>query len=1048
MKKLTFLLLTFFISLNLSAQVPPGYYDAATGTGATLKTQLFNIIKNPSVVSYDGLWTAYLKTDRDKYYEKDNTVLDIYSENPIGADPYNYTFITNQCGNYSGEGGCYNREHSFPKSWFNDASPMYSDLFHIYPTDGKVNGERSNYPYGTVSNPTWTSQNGSKLGPCSASGYSGTVFEPIDEFKGDLARTYFYMVTCYEDKITAWTTCPVLDGTTFPAYQTWFLNIMLDWNAQDPVSQKEVDRNDSIYKIQGNRNPYIDHPEYVNLIWGGTGNIINPSNFSATGTSTTAIQVNWSLNASNDSVLLAYNTTNTFGTPSGTYSEGNLITGGGTVLYVGKNNTYNHTSLNQQKYYYKIWSYDGVSNYSSGVTTNASPILPEPSNYPTNFTSSQQTSSSIVLTWTDATGSILPAGYVIKANLYGQNITAPADGTPETEGIYTKIASYGDQTVTFDGLNASTKYTFNIFPYTNSGTNINFKTDGIAPKVDTVTTVLSAQCEDETFTNIPAAASNYADRTWTGDDGLVWTATTARTDQTINSSKAICFKGYALSPTISNGIGDLTVTTKFPFSDGTSTLTVYVNGNSVGTVPISNSTVQTTIISGINISGDVQIKVASNGTLRAAIDDLKWTCYSLPSKYDQTSNVLAPASQITAAQILKSNTNFINVFSFKVADLGTSDSKSTFLKSFNIYPKSGNNTALWSNTISEAKLYDGVTEIPATINIADNLIHVDLTSDYEIADNSSQDLTLAIKLNNASVVDFTALSFMIDADNNGFLADTSGSGFLTVVNSGNDILSEVFLIVPTSHDITSQVLAPESQIAGDTIHISNAGYTNVFSFKVSDLGTADGLPTTLDYFEIYPSIDLNTAVWTSTIEDVKLFNNSNEISISKNIAGNNILITPTSPIVIADNSNEELTIAVKLNNSTVVKNTFLCFMIDADNHGFIADTAGSVFAPFINSGNNIVSNKFSLIDPNYIFDVNNKFKIYPNPVYGGVLDLDLNTQKSVLINIYDANGKILKTVHNNSQKTTIDISDLLQGLYFISVTSDEFTQTQKFLIKK
>ncbi len=197
MKKTLLSLLLLTILVITQAQPPSGYYDNATGkTGATLKTALYNIIKGHTEVSYTpGVWNAFYTTDK----KVNDKVWDMYSDIPGGTPPYEYTLGTNQCGNYSGENSCYNREHSFPKSWFGDVAPMNVDIFHLYPTDGYVNGKRSNYPYGTVSSPTWTSLNGSKLGPCSAPGYSGTVFEPIDEYKGDFARTYFYMVTRYEN---------------------------------------------------------------------------------------------------------------------------------------------------------------------------------------------------------------------------------------------------------------------------------------------------------------------------------------------------------------------------------------------------------------------------------------------------------------------------------------------------------------------------------------------------------------------------------------------------------------------------------------------------------------------------------------------------------------------------------------------------------------------------------------------------------------------------------------------------------------------------------
>jgi endonuclease I len=188
----------------------------------------------------------------------------MYSDVPGGTPPYQFTFMTDKCGSYSQEGDCYNREHSFPQSWFNKASPMKSDLFHVYPTDGYVNGKRSSYPYGEVSNPVWTSQNGSKLGPCSASGYSGTVFEPIDAYKGDFARTYFYMAVRYYHEDAGWQNNAAVNGSQM---KPWFLNMLYQWHLQDTVSQKEIDRNNAVYNIQHNRNPFIDRPDWVDSLW-------------------------------------------------------------------------------------------------------------------------------------------------------------------------------------------------------------------------------------------------------------------------------------------------------------------------------------------------------------------------------------------------------------------------------------------------------------------------------------------------------------------------------------------------------------------------------------------------------------------------------------------------------------------------------------------------------------------------------------------------------------------------------------------------------------
>ncbi|PWN60455.1 endonuclease [Chryseobacterium viscerum] len=269
MKRILSFFLLSVIFINTSAQAPAGYYNAANGlTGPALKTALKNIITaGHQDHGYGGLWTGYLTTDRDYFYENDGTILDIYSEKPNGPDPYNYTPITNQCGNYSGEGSCYNREHIIPQSLFNEASPMVSDINFIRATDGKVNGMRSDYPFGVVNSVSFQSQNGSKLGTSASLGYSGTVFEPIDAFKGDVARMILYFVTRYEEKLQGFSSGGMLGNVAFPGLQPWALNQYLAWNTMDPVSPEEIARNNASFTYQGNRNPFIDNPNYANLIW-------------------------------------------------------------------------------------------------------------------------------------------------------------------------------------------------------------------------------------------------------------------------------------------------------------------------------------------------------------------------------------------------------------------------------------------------------------------------------------------------------------------------------------------------------------------------------------------------------------------------------------------------------------------------------------------------------------------------------------------------------------------------------------------------------------
>jgi len=281
MKKILLLACMIWAAVTASAGIPDGYYDNADGKyGATLKTALYGIISSHTSIGYDGVWTAFKTTD----LRSDGKIWDIYS------NITNYTYGTDQAGNYSGEGDCYNREHTFPQSWFKGASrsgQMKCDVFHLYPTDGYVNNRRSNYPFGEVSSTTYTSANSfSKLGSSSVSGYSGTVFEPNDEYKGDIARSLFYMVTCYQDVMSSCSS-DMISSDTYPSLSSWAITMLLKWAEEDPVSEKEIARNEAIYALQGNRNPYIDYPGLEQYVWGDKKNVaVDLDNYSTSETTT------------------------------------------------------------------------------------------------------------------------------------------------------------------------------------------------------------------------------------------------------------------------------------------------------------------------------------------------------------------------------------------------------------------------------------------------------------------------------------------------------------------------------------------------------------------------------------------------------------------------------------------------------------------------------------------------------------------------------------------------------------------------------------------
>lgn len=262
--------LLLLVTVSTYAQGPNNsgtYYKNANGKeGKNLKTALFNIISTHTQLTYSALWEAYKATD----VREDGYIWDIYS------NATKYVPGGKQQGvNYSVEGDSYNREHSMPKSWFHNEYPMYTDLFHLMPSDGYVNGRRSNFPFGENNGEIFSSKNNySKLGKCLTKGGSGTVFEPNDEMKGDLARNYFYMATAYEDKIADWSSADgngaeIFAGNSYPCYLDWQLDMLLRWAKNDPVSKKETERNNEVYKLQKNRNPYIDYPGLEQYVWGG-----------------------------------------------------------------------------------------------------------------------------------------------------------------------------------------------------------------------------------------------------------------------------------------------------------------------------------------------------------------------------------------------------------------------------------------------------------------------------------------------------------------------------------------------------------------------------------------------------------------------------------------------------------------------------------------------------------------------------------------------------------------------------------------------------------
>lgn len=244
--------LVLFFSLAATAEIPTGYYRTLNGKSeASLKTAIYELLKNHTLVSsYNSLPSYFAKTD---VYPNSNQWWDMYS-NDVRYAP-----------SFSG----LNREHSFPKSWWGGGTetPAYVDLNHLYPSEMKANTAKSNYPLGVVA--TASFDNGcSKVGsPVTGQGGGASkVFEPDDRYKGDLARAYFYMVCCYQN--LTWKYTYMVQQNTYPTLNSWAINLLMKWHRDDPPSEKEFARNEEVYKVQNNRNPFIDYPELAEYLWG------------------------------------------------------------------------------------------------------------------------------------------------------------------------------------------------------------------------------------------------------------------------------------------------------------------------------------------------------------------------------------------------------------------------------------------------------------------------------------------------------------------------------------------------------------------------------------------------------------------------------------------------------------------------------------------------------------------------------------------------------------------------------------------------------------
>ncbi len=541
--KRTFLLFISVLCYIYSLHAQAGnYYNSINPNSTSFINDLENRIRNPyTQISYN----SFDETNIANFASINNgngtrSVFCVYSSyEHIYTPPFAWIPIS--------------REHTYCFSWQpgnSESRPEYSDQHHLFPThQNGANGVRSNHPLGNVVNISSTFLEG-KFGTNSN---GKQVYEPRNQHKGDAARALLYMALRYNGIDGYDWTFNWLNNTKLPSLSEGpqDLATLIAWHKQDPPDKWEVDRNNYIQSIQQNRNPFVDHPEYVNYINFNDLNKLSPvyatepqnyvTSFSASSNAST-ITVSWTDALSGSQVpsgylLLAYKKDTYFLPIDGEiYTDDNDLSDGVAVVNISYSaqDNYSFSNLSNGTYYFAIFSYYGSGssiNYkidgalprtSSAVNTT---LAIEPTNHVTNFSTGTITSSSIEVTWTDAlVETQIPEGYLILANTSGSFI-APSDGTVYSDDLnladgsaQINVAYTAANNMIFSALNPSTAYYFKIYSYNGSGSTRNYKTDGVVPQTNDVTNAPSLAVEPTNYVtnfNVGTITSSSIDVTWT-----------------------------------------------------------------------------------------------------------------------------------------------------------------------------------------------------------------------------------------------------------------------------------------------------------------------------------------------------------------------------------------------------------------------------------------------------------------------------------------------------------------------------------------------------
>lgn len=653
-KKLS-LLLILLASTSFGQVYNNGYYDSISVDKTTFINDLKARIRSPYVKwGYDD----YSSTIIPNYESRDTTngkrvITCIYSgENYVYTPPFSW--------------GYFSREHTWCYSWMptygSENGQEYSDQHHLFPANqNSANGIRSNHPLGNVAKATYQYL-GCKLGADSS---GNTVFEPRPAHKGDAARALLYMAVKYDDvNGLSWNFNYL--NSKLPSLNEGpeKLETLLQWNSEDPPDLWEIKRNNYIESIQKNRNPFVDHPEYVNYIDFNTLTLKTPANiatepanqfsnltYSATDTTLTFkwIKAAAGSQAPAGYFLMAYKDSNFVIPVDGyTYASNNDLSTGRAFVYVPYNGADSivFTNLNPGTgYLFTAYAYNGSGSQINYKTTGVIPqVLAKTAGnaFPyVYFDKQTETVNEISGTYNlnvdiSSVKDLIGDGKVLVKLISGNS--AAVNGFTSQQLTFTSGGNY-TQTIPLkivnDTVATGTQSLGFSLQYVSGNITLNNQNEFTLNIIDDD----AASGGNETFANFPETGSAYVNGTFKGQDGSTWSYIycSGNSAAQISSHNPVLKKDASAkieSGVIQGGCGAIIVKYMQAFSANVA-LNIYVNDSLVGKLT-SNSEVSVPKISDsikVNIPGPFKLRFQQSSATagQVTLGNIMWSGYSLNS---------------------------------------------------------------------------------------------------------------------------------------------------------------------------------------------------------------------------------------------------------------------------------------------------------------------------------------------------------------------------------------------------------------------------------